>query len=148
MSVYFIALLLHLLGATIWTGGHLVLALGVLPAAWRDQDVDTIRTFENRFERVGIPALITQTVTGLWLLNRYFPDLALLFDLQNPMARVSLLKLGLLLLTVVLALDARLRIIPKIGPQNLTSLAWHIIPVTLISVAFVYVGLRFRFGGI
>jgi len=148
MSFYFFALFLHLLGATIWTGGHLVLALGVLPAALRNNDVEAIRAFENRFERIGIPALLTQVVTGVWLLTRYFPDLALLFDLHNPIARASLLKLGLLLLTVVLALDARLRIIPRLSEHNLRSLAWHIIPVTIVSVAFVYVGLRFRFGGI
>jgi hypothetical protein len=49
---------------------------------------------------------------------------------------------------VGLALDARLRIIPKLGRHNLNALAWHIIPVTVLSVAFVYVGIRFRFGGL
>lgn len=148
MNDIFILLFLHLLGAAIWTGGHLVLAIGVLPTALRTRDVDMIRGFESRFERIGIPALLTQVVTGVILLMRYFPEWSLLFDLQNPIARAGLLKLGLLLATLALAADARLRIIPQLSADNLKSLAWHIIPVTLISVVFVYVGLRFRFGGL
>lgn len=31
-------LFLHLLGAAIWVGGHLVLALGILPGALRRRD--------------------------------------------------------------------------------------------------------------
>ena len=34
------------------------------------------------------------------------------------------------------------------GGQPNRSLAWHIIPGTIVSVAFVYVGLQFRFGDI
>lgn len=141
-------LFLHLLGAAIWTGGHLVLALGVLPLALRRRDPDLIEAFESRYEPVGIAALVTQLITGLELTRRYFPRFDGLFNLDNPIAVAALAKLVLLLLTVGLALDARLRIIPKLGRHNLSALAWHIIPVTLLSVAFVYVGLRFRFGGI
>ncbi len=147
MTATFHLLLLHLLGAAIWTGGHLVLALGVLPAALRHRDAAAIQAFESRFERIGIPALLIQVVTGVMLLGRYFPEWSLILDWANPMARAGLLKLGLLALTLGLALDARLRIIPKLSKDNLTALAWHIIPVTIMSVAFVYIGLRFRFGG-
>lgn len=141
-------LFLHILGAAIWTGGHLVLALGVLPTALRRDDPALIEAFEARYEPVGIVALVAQVVTGAELTRRYFPGFEGLFDLDNPLAVAALAKIALLLLTVSLALDARLRIIPKLGRHNLTALAWHIIPVTILSVAFVYVGLRFRFGGI
>lgn len=141
-------LLLHILGATIWTGGHLILALSVLPAALHNTDVEAIRTFEGRFERIGIPALIVQVVTGVLLVLRYFPEGHGLMQWDNPIARLALIKIGLLALTVGLAIDARLRLIPRLGPHNLTALAWHIIPVTVISVLFVYLGLRFRFGGL
>jgi putative copper export protein len=146
--VHFTLLFLHLLGAAIWTGGHLVLALGVLPRALRTRDPALVDAFESRYEPVGLVALGVQLVTGLELTRRYFPGFAGLFDLHNPVAVAALAKIVLLLLTVSLALDARLRIIPKLGRHNLTALAWHIIPVTLLSVAFVYVGLRFRFGGL
>jgi putative copper export protein len=141
-------LFFHLLGATVWTGGHLVLALGVLPRALRRREPALIQDFESRYEPVGLVALAAQLVTGLELTRRYFPGFHGLLDLDNPLAVAALVKLGLLLLTVSLALDARLRIIPKLGRENLGALAWHIIPVTVLSVAFVYIGLRFRFGGI
>ncbi len=141
-------LLLHFLGATIWTGGHLILALSILPTALRNSDVDTIRTFESRFERVGIPDLGIQIVTGVLLVLRYFPQGHGLMQWDNPVARLALIKLGLLALTAGLAIDARLRLIPRLDPDNLKALAWHIIPVTFISALFVYIGLRFRFGGL
>ena len=138
----------HLLGAAIWTGGHLVLALGVLPRALRLRDHEMIHAFESRYEPIGLSALVVQLITGLELTRRYFPGFNGLFNLDNPMAIAALVKLGLLLLTVGLALDARLRIIPKLGRHNLNALAWHIVPVTVLSVALVYVGLHFRFGGL
>lgn len=67
-------ILLHILGATIWTGGHLVLALGVLPRALRECDVEAICGFEARYERVGIPALVVQVLSRLWLAHRLLPD--------------------------------------------------------------------------
>ena len=141
-----IILLLHLLGAAIWTGGHLVLALGVLPRALREGDVDAIRGFEERYERIGLPALVVQVVSGLWLAHRLLPDPSLWIDWTHPLGRRVMLTLILLGSTVVLALDARLRIIPRLGEHNLRALAWHIIPVTVVSVLFVVVGVSFRTG--
>lgn len=146
--MYFTLLFFHLLGAAVWTGGHLVLAIGVLPKALRRRDPGVIEAFESRFEPVGLVALGAQVLTGLELTRRLLPNFQLLFDLNNPLAVAALAKLSLLMLTAGLALDARLRIIPKLGRHNLNALAWHIVAVTILSVAFVYVGLRFRFGGL
>jgi putative copper export protein len=139
-------LLLHLLGATVWTGGHLILATVILPRAMRNRDVEGIRNFENAYEKIGIPALIVQIASGLWLAHRMMPEVSAWFQWHNPVARLILLKLSLLGLTALLALDARLRVIPRLTPHNLHSLAWHIIPVTVISVMFVVVGVSFRTG--
>lgn len=139
-------LLAHILAATIWTGGHLVLALGVLPRALRERDAGALREFEARYERIGIPALVVQVLSGLWLAHRLAPDPSLWVDWTHPMGRLILLKLVLLGTTVALALDARLRIIPRLGEHNLNALAWHIVPVTVISVLFVVVGVSFRTG--
>jgi len=139
-------LLLHLLGATVWTGGHLILASVILPRALKHRDVEGIRNFENAYEKIGIPALVVQIASGVWLAHRMLPDVSLWFQWHNPIARLILLKLFLLTLTALLALDARLRIIPRLGPHNLLSLAWHIIPVTILSVLFVVVGVSFRTG--
>jgi putative copper export protein len=139
-------LLLHLLGATVWTGGHLILATVILPSALKRRDVEGIRNFENAYEKIGIPALVVQIASGLWLAHRMLPDISLWFQWHNPIARLILLKLSLLGLTALFAVDARLRIIPRLGPHNLHSLAWHIIPVTVISVFFVIIGVSFRTG--
>jgi len=139
-------LLLHLLGATVWTGGHLILATVIPPRALKHSDVEGIRNFENAYEKIGIPALIVQIASGLWLAHRMLPDVSLWFQWHNPIARLILLKLSLLGITALFAVDARLRIIPRLGPHNLQSLAWHIVPVTVTSVLFVVVGVSFRTG--
>lgn len=141
-----LALLAHVLGATIWTGGHLVLALSILPGVLRDGDTGFLSRFESAYERVGIPALIVQIASGLYLAIRYLPDLTALADRANPAANLLLIKLGLLLATAALALDARLRIIPRLNAGNLRALAWHVYPVTLIAVLFVLAGVGFRLG--
>ena len=53
-----VILLFHILAATIWTGGHLVLCLRILPKALKTRSVDAIREFEASYEVIGIPALI------------------------------------------------------------------------------------------
>jgi hypothetical protein len=47
---------------------------------------------------------------------------------------------------VAIAADARIRIIPKLTAARLPSLAWHIVPVTVVSVLYVVVGVSFRTG--
>ena len=139
-------LFLHLLGAAIWTGGHIVLAVGILPGALKRRDPSTIRAFENVFEPIGMPALLTQIVTGLWLATMWLP-----FDNwwgTDPIARSIQIKLALLALTAVLAAHARFSLIPKLNADTLPKLGWHIIAVTLTGIAFVAVGGGFRFGGL
>ncbi|MBI2492153.1 MAG: copper transporter, partial [Candidatus Rokubacteria bacterium] len=73
MSGYRLLVTLHLLGAAVWVGGHLVLSLSVLPRALRTRDPAIIRDFESAFERVGLPALLVQVLTGLWLALHWVP---------------------------------------------------------------------------
>jgi putative copper export protein len=145
MSAYTTALLLHVLGATVWTGGHLVLALGVLPGALKERSTVAVQAFEVRFERVGIPALLIQVVTGLYLATTLAPTSTWL-ELDNPATRAIVIKLGLLAATVAFAAHARLRVIPHLTAENLGTLAWHIVAVTIISVAFVVIGVGYRVG--
>lgn len=139
-------LLLHVLAATIWTGGHLVLALAVLPRVLRERDPAALLRFESAYERIGIPALLVQIATGLWLARRFVPDLGQWLAFEEPVARLVGVKLILLAVTLAFAVDARLRILPRLSRENLTSLAWHIVPVTFVSVLFVLVGVSFRIG--
>jgi putative copper export protein len=144
--MYGFLLLLHVLAATIWTGGHLVLALAVLPRVLREKSPSELLRFESAYERIGIPALLIQVATGFWLANRMFPDASRWFAFDDPVSRLVGIKLILLAVTVAFAADARLRIIPKLSEDNLISLTWHIIPVTVVSVLFVIVGVSLRTG--
>lgn len=144
--MYSLMVLLHVLGACVWAGGHLVLTLVILPQALRTQDLEGIRRFEKGYEKIGIPALLLQIGTGFWLLAQMLPELSQWLAWSDSASRLAGVKLSLLLLTALLALDARLRIIPRLTTANLNALVWHIVPVTAVAVLFVVVGVGFRFG--
>lgn len=146
MGWYYLVLSLHLLGAMVWVGGHLVLALSVLPRALRDRRAATVTEFEAGFERLGLPALAVQTLTGLWLAHHLLGGPGNWFD-STPVAHVVQVKLGLLAATVALAAHARLRLIPRLSDVTLPRLAWHIRAVTAVAVLFVFAGASVRFGG-
>jgi len=141
-------LILHLLGATVWIGGHLVLALGVLPAALRAREPSRILAFEAVFERIGIPALLVQVVTGLALAHRWAPRVGGWFAPVSPAEWLVLGKLTLLAGTVALALHARLRLIPRLTPDTLPLLGAHIAAVTMLGILFVVAGVAIRTGGL
>lgn len=140
-------LTLHVLGACVWTGGHLVLAVTVLPRALARRDPRILHAFEEPFERVGIPALFVQVVTGVWLANQYVPVTRWLAFGSDLEVRVGT-KLLLLALTVALALHARLRLLPRLDGSNLGLLGVHIVIVTVLAVALVIVGVDFRTGAV
>ncbi|MEN9465481.1 MAG: hypothetical protein RL217_1662 [Pseudomonadota bacterium] len=144
--MYGILILLHMLAATIWTGGHIILSVVVLPKVLKEQSPKALLDFESVYEKIGMPALIVQVVTGLMLAHRMLPDIAQWFNAANPIAHSIMAKLTLLALTLGFALDARFRVIPNLSPANLKVMAWHIIPVTLFSILFVVVGVSFRTG--
>lgn len=146
--MYRALVLAHLLGASVWVGGHLVLALTVLPRALRAGDAAIVRDFEAGFEKIGIPALLVQVVTGIWLALHWLPDVGAWLAAGSPQARFVLAKLACLAATVALAAHARLRIIPRLDASTLRPLAWHIRGVTLIAVAFVAFGVGIRTGGL
>lgn len=137
-------LFLHLLGASVWVGGHLILLLSVLPGALRRRDVQPVRAFEQIYERVGIPALLLQVVTGFWLAGQWLPHAQ--WFTAAPLARLVQAKLVLLCLTALLGVHARLALIPSLNAQRLPQLGVHILLITLTAVAFVWVGAGFRFG--
>ncbi|QTD46662.1 CopD family protein [Ottowia testudinis] len=145
--MYALTLFLHLLAAAVWTGGHLVLAFAVLPRALRERSPEQLLRFEQGYERIGMPALLIQVVTGLWMAHLLLPPAQWLAP-GTPVARAVALKLALLLLTALIAAHARLRVIPRLSRETLPLMAWHIAAVTALSVAFVAVGVSFRFGGV
>lgn len=146
--MYRTIIILHLLGATVWVGGHLVLALSILPRALRARDPSLVLNFEGAYERVGMPALLIQVLTGLWLAHHWVPDVSAWFAPNVAQGWLVLTKLALLGATVLLALNARLRVIPRIDARTLPLLSIHIVAVTIIAVALLVVGVGVRFGGL
>lgn len=144
---YSILILTHILAASIWTGGHLILAIAILPGALKRNDVQVIQKFEESYEKIGIPALIIQILTGLRLSYLFLPEISDWFGFHSRVSTHITLKFILLGVTLLLAIHARLRLVPKLSQSNLGILAIHIVAVTVVAVLFVVVGVSIRVGG-
>jgi putative copper export protein len=147
VSLFALLVTIHALAATVWTGGHLVLDLGVLPQALRQQRAEPIRTYEATFEPLGLVALAIQVVTGAWLAWLYNPGYTDLFNRHSSIGALLGAKLVLLVATLALALHARLWLIPQLRDDTLNGLAWHIRGITALAIGFVVVGAGIRLGG-
>ena len=139
-------LILHLLGAAIWTGGHLILALVILPKVLSSRNLDALLQFEQQFEKIGMPALAIQIITGLWMAHKILPNVDAWFAFDNDISILIGIKLILLLMTATVAMHARFWVIPRLSADNLNGFAVNIVLVTLLSVTFVVVGTLFRTG--
>lgn len=105
-------------------------------------DFRIISLFENSFEKTGIPSLIIQLISGIWMSISYPPFLNL-FDFSNTISTLISLKLILLALTIDLTILARFVIIPKLNNRKIPLLTSHIIAVTIIG--FIFFGNRALF---
>lgn len=139
-------LIIHLLAAAVWTGGHLILVSVILPKAISTADIDALLQFEQQFEKVGMPALGVQIVTGFLMAYQLIPNVKSWFALDNDLSILISIKLLLLLLTTLVALHARFYRIPNLSILTLKAFSINIILVTLFSVSFVIVGTLFRTG--
>ena len=151
MYTHHLILILHLISATIWVGGHLVLAIGYLPKAFKRKDFSYIGNFEKTYEPIGMPSLAVLVITGILMAYDYNAGLSSWFSFATPIERVVSLKLICLLTSICFAISAQTRVLPKLrkGQLNkLSEMAVHIICVTLIGVVMVILGSLVRIGGI
>ena len=91
MPVFPLLVIVHALAATVWTGGHLVLDLGLFPRALRAQSAAQVRAFEEVFEPLGLTALAIQVLTGLGMDWIYLPGFQGLFRAANPIGMLVVL---------------------------------------------------------
>ena len=150
MYTHHILLVLHLIAATIWVGGHLVLAIGYLPKALKHKDFSYIGNFEKTYEPIGMPSLAVLVITGILMAYDYNAGFSSWFSFATPIERVVSVKLTFLLTTVCFAISAQTRVLPKLRKGQLNKLpemAVHIICVTLIGVLMVILGSLVRIGG-
>lgn len=148
MNTHQIILVVHLLAASIWVGGHLILCIGILPGALKRKSPEIITQFELKYEKLGLPALLLLVITGIWLTSIYSVNMHEIVTLKNSLARLVALKLFLLAITLLLAVHARLFLIPRLTAATLHKLAWHIVCITMVGVAMLVTGSFARFGGI
>lgn len=149
MSELHLLLILHLVGATIWVGGHILLCTVILPQVWKEKSVEKLFNFESRYEWIGMPALLVMLITGVRMAYLYNVKIAQWFAFETPIERVISLKLSLLFAIVLLALSAQFYVLPRLKTSisKLPLMAFHMIAVTLISLAMLIVGSFVRYGG-
>lgn len=143
-----IALFLHLIGASVWVGGHLYLLLRLMPNFVKRQQVREFLAFEKSYEPLGMAALLLQVITGVYMLHRIVP-LSLWFA---PMGYVSALiyaKIGFLLLTLLTAMFARFFVVAKLEkgthtPRTMAVMWACVALICLWSLGFVATGVAFR----
>lgn len=143
-----ILLILHLLAATIWVGGHLFLSIRFLPEAIKTKEVSIIQNFKDKFEPIGMPALIISILTGILMAYDYGVTFTKWFSFSNGIEKVVSLKLILLFITLALAVNAQLFLFPKLTSKSLPKAALQIILVTLIGVTMLILGSLIRIGGL
>ena len=143
-------LILHLLGATIWVGGHILLCVIILPQVWKEKAMEKLFNFESRYEWIGMPALLMMLITGVRMAYLYNVKWTSWFAFETPIERVISLKLSLLIGIVLLALSAQFYVLPRLktDSEKLPLMAFHMIAVTLISLAMLILGSFVRYGGL
>lgn len=142
-------LIIHLLSATIWIGGHLVLTFGHLPQALKEKDPSIILNYEKKYEPIGMTALVLLVISGILMAYKYGVSMEYWFQFASPIEKVVSTKLLLLFLTVAFALSAQFRVLPKLksNPGKLSEMTFHIVSVTIIGVLMLLFGSFIRFGG-
>lgn len=151
MQLHHIYLIIHLLAATIWVGGHLVLAIGFLPKALKNNDFNYIDKFEKTYEPIGIPSLLLLVITGILMAYNFGATLGTWFSFTSTIETVVSLKIICLIATICLAISAQTRVLPQLHKGNIKKLpemAVHIIAVTILGIAMLILGSFVRYGGI
>lgn len=143
-----VILIFHLLAATIWVGGHLFLAIRILPEALKKKDASILKNFKSKFEPVGMPSLLVLLVTGILMAYHYDVTFTKWFSFSNAIEKVISIKLILLFTTVLMAACAETLIFPKLKSERMFPAAFFIITVTTIAVTMLILGSLIRIGGL
>jgi len=146
--LYKFMMVAHVLGATVWIGGHIVLVAVVLPKAMRSDEPGRILEFERGYGRLGLGALVVQLGTGLWLADRWVGDWSAIFSEPTPAAHLVLSKLLILTITVGIAGYAYHRVLPRVERTGLRAFAVLSGVTTALAVLLLVLGVGIRTGGL
>jgi putative copper export protein len=143
-----IILIIHLLAASIWVGGHLFLVLRILPAAILQKDISILSDFRAKFGKIGMPSLFILVITGIQMAYDYNVTISKWFSFSSPIEKIVSIKLLLLFTSLVLAVHAQKYIFPKLTFERMLPAIIEIIVVTIIGVTMLILGSLVRIGGI
>ena len=141
-----IILIIHLLAATIWVGGHLILLLKYVPKAIKSNSLNDITFFRKNFESVGIPSLLILLVTGILMAYHYEITIDKWFTFESSIEKLVSLKLILFFCTILLAFTAVKFIFPKLQNKPSFLLYLFISLVTIIAISMLILGSLVRIG--
>lgn len=150
MMLYRLLVILHLIGASTWIGGHVVLVRVILPAARRANDAGPVREFERSFGRIGMASLLVQAITGAWLvsISPFIGGWGSMFREPTAATHLALAKLLMLVIILAMAGHASHRILPRLSAETLGRLARHAWIVTVLSILMLACGAGIRLGGL
>jgi uncharacterized membrane protein len=143
-----IYLVLHLLAATIWVGGHLFLSIRFLPEAFKKKDISILTDFRFKFGKIGMPSLFILVITGILLAYDYDVPISKWFSFSSPIEKIVSIKLLLLFTSLSLAVHAQKVVFPKLTSNRMLPAIVEIIIVTLIAVSMLILGSLVRVGGL
>ena len=143
-----ILLILHLLAASIWVGGHLLLSIRFLPEALQKKDLSIILNFKDKFEVVGLPSILILLISGIMMAYNYGVPFSRWFSFSDGIEKIISIKLILIFTTIILAAYSQLYIFPKANSERMFPLAFQIILVTLIGVGMLVLGSLIQLGGV
>jgi uncharacterized membrane protein len=143
-----IYLVLHLLAATIWVGGHFFLILRILPSTLQQKDISILSDFRLKFGKIGMHSLLILVVTGILLAYDYNVPISDWFSFSNPIEKIVSIKLLLLFTSLSLAVHAQKVVFPKLTSNRMLPAIVEIIIVTLIAVSMLILGSLVRVGGL
>lgn len=146
--LYKAMVMLHLLGASVWIGGHAVLVAAVLPRALRRNEPERVIEFEHGYGKLGLSALVVQLVSGFWLANRWIGDWTRVFAEPTVQSHLVLSKLAVLVLTVALAGIAYHTVLPRLDKGMLGRFAVMAWATTALAVMMLILGVGIRTGGL
>ncbi|MCP4092693.1 MAG: hypothetical protein GY747_04520 [Planctomycetes bacterium] len=115
------------MSASIWFGGYVVLFFIVLPKAKRDKNPEFFIEFEQSFQKIGFPALLTQFVTGPILAMHFYSNPIDWFKFQTPHQDHIASKIIFLFIIVILVLRTRRNTVPRLragDPKAMKSAKW------------------------
>ncbi|POS03114.1 hypothetical protein Q361_101221 [Flavobacterium croceum DSM 17960] len=141
-------LIIHLLAATIWVGGHLILLLRYVPKAIKTKSLEELSAFRKNFEPVGMPSLFILIVTGIIMAYNYNVTIEKWFLFENAIEKIVSIKLILLFVSLTLAFITIKFVLPSIDKLSPFLLYFIIFLVTTIAVMMLILGSLVRVGGL